>query len=638
MNGNPVSELLAGPYPERPDRATGTWTRALHALRDRWRRRHARGSTQETATHALGLDTLRARLAIDPTDPLLCDVALDHAASACAVALGIDPYPGQLACARALLRGDMAEMATGEGKTLAVALAAACGALAGRPVHVVTANDYLAMRDCQAMAPLYTALGLSCDHVTGASEPARRRTAYDADITYAAARELVFDGLRDRILAPREHSALGARLSRLGETAQRRRTLLRGLWMAIVDEADSVLLDEAVMPFVMSAPDPTAEPVSALALALEQARALVAGRDFRLDVAHRRAWLTPIGRATLGIDAAATSGFRTPVHQVEHVETALAADALYQRDRDYLVRDGAVVIIDETTGRASPGRVWARHLHALICLKEGCTPPAPVKTLAQTTFQAFFSRYLHLCGTSGTLLEARRELGSVYGTPVTRIPRRRPSTLARAMTRLFVDASAHREAVVARILELHTRDRPVLVGMDSVAEADALAARLRSAGIAHQVLHARQDSAESALIARAGEAGAVTVTTRIAGRGTDIRLDEGAARAGGLHVIVCQRNRSRRIDRQLVGRAARQGDPGSCEHLISVARTDAVQGWPAWMPVAARLGSRLRRGRIADWLIRLAQARGEREGRAIRQALLDREIERERELDLGAHP
>jgi preprotein translocase subunit SecA len=635
MSAIQVSSLLLGDHPERLQPPPGGLARLVQ------RSRHGVSSLRRFGRMPMpdpalaSIDQLRASLASNPQGSAQCEAALAHVARACQASLGLSPYASQLEAARALLRGQLVEMATGEGKTLAVGLAAACGALAGRPVHVVTANDYLASRDSASLTPLYESLGLTCGYVVAAADRQARQDAYSRSITYCPARELVFDYLRDGVAAPRSQTPLLARIAQMGARKVVRQSLLRGLWMAIVDEADSVLLDEAMMPLVLSRPGAAAEPQEVLELACDQARSLTRGLHFELDAVHRRATLTETGRLALRGDASACARFRTLRHQAEYVETALSALHLHARDRDYLVRAATVQIIDEATGRAAPGRVWSRELHSFVCIKEGCPPPASLRTVAQITFQRFFPRYLHLCGTSGTLREERRELSTVYGLQVVHVPRRLPLRLQRWPTRLFPDREAQIEAIVQRAVSLCASGRPVLIAMDTVSDADRLSERLLRSGVANQLLHARQDRSESDQIARAGLAGMVTVTTNMAGRGTDIRVDAEVARRGGLHVIACQHNRARRIDRQLCGRTARQGDPGSCERWVSITQGLFEQSWRpllAWPGLARGLA---RCGAFADLLLDIAQWRAERRARAARRALLERERERARTLEIG---
>ncbi len=638
MNALPASTLLLGSYPERdPVARYGPLDRARRSLA--WLRglRSARTDADASA-RSFPLHELRARLSGNLADRAAQDAVLDRVADACRASLGITPYPGQREAARALLDGRLVEMATGEGKTLAVALAAACGALSGRPVHVVTANDYLAERDASTLSPLYHYLGLTCGVVTGASAPALRRKAYDCDITYCPGRELAFDYLRDRLVRPRALSPLIASVDRLARPIADRVTLLRGLWMAIVDEADSVLLDEALMPLILSTPVAAADREVRLAAALDAATALEPEEHFILDTHARSARLTAEGTRQLNARPAASTPFRTARHREEYVRTALAAIYLHERDRHYVVRGGTVQIIDEATGRAAPGRIWANELHAFVCLKEGCPLPPLTRTATQITYQRFFPRYLHLSGTSGTLREERRELESVYGLPVVRIPLRRPSCLRRMPTRLVADAEEQTAVVIARIREMRVRGRPVLVAMDSVIDAERLSVHLRGAGIDHQVLHARQDADEAACIAAAGQPGQVTLTTNMAGRGTDIRLHPHAESSGGLHVIACQHNRSRRIDRQLYGRAARQGDPGSCERVVHRFQPLFLRTWGVGLARALSRLPFMLRGWSADRLLELPQLREEHRARAVRRAMIVRDRMRSLELDIGPEP
>ena len=477
-------------------------------------------------------------------------------------ALSLRLHPVQIFAARAMLEGRLAEMGTGEGKTLAAALAAAIAALARVPVHVVTVNDYLARRDGEALRPLFTRLGLAVGVVTQESDFEARCAAYARDVTYCSSKELVFDYLRDSLARNTEMSELCERL------ATSPRVRLRGLCMAVIDEADSVLLDEARVPFVLSRPHDNAASCAHYDRALALATRLLP-EDFVLHPELRSAELTVSGRTK----AEAIPGdalWNVQRFREEAVVLALSALHLFHRDRDYLVRGGAVQVIDANTGRVAPGRAWSRGLHQLIELKEGLKASRALETAAQITYQRFFSRYVRLCGMSGTLTEGKAELERVYGLTVVRVPLR---TLSRRMvlpTRVFADEAARWRFVVQRVQEFSSAGRPVLVGTDSVADSQALSAKLQAAGLAHAVLNARHDKDEASVITRAGLRGRVTVATNMAGRGTDIELDESVARRGGLHVILCQANASARIDRQFLGRGARRGQPGSCETLYSV--------------------------------------------------------------------
>ena len=567
----PVPGLLWGANPER--RATprhwadrgGTLLRgaadrladAADVLRRRrdaaWLARvRAAQATLAQQDDSAALAAVRTALWREGLAPAALLQALALAANTARRCLGVQPFDTQLIAARAVLDNQLAEMATGEGKTLAVALAAAVGALAGMPVHVVTANDYLVARDAQRLQPLAQALGLTVGCVVQADDPAERQRAYACDITFVTAKELVFDYLRDGLAGARP--------------------LLRGLCLAIVDEADAILIDEARVPLILSQPGDAA---ASQAHTLRFARTLHQGTDFVLDTEHLAAHLTDAGRGRLERAAASLAeachspAWRNRLHREHAVGLALAAEHLYESGRHYLVRDGAVQIVDATTGRVAEGRVWSDGLQQLIEVKEGCTPTAPMQTLAQITYQRFFPRYVRLGGLSGTLREARSELMATYGLSVRCVPLRRPGRRVVLPARLCADQASLWAAAAQGAAAMHRQGRPVLLAADSVAEADALAQQIAALGLPHTLLHARNDHDEAHIVARAGQRGAITVTTNLSGRGTDIELGPGVEALGGLHVISCQLNGARRIDRQLAGRAARQGDAGSVQTLLS---------------------------------------------------------------------
>lgn len=564
---------LLGAYPLRgpspPAAWAGWWSRtaapplvnrvaAIRVQQARW----AALSELEFRAH---LRRLRARLARDGFGGAQRVRALGCVAAAAQRALGRNPYDTQLLCAEALLDDHLAEMATGEGKTLAAALAAAVAALAGVPVHVMTANDYLAARDAAQLGLLYGVLGLRTGVVLGSTAPEARRAAYACDLTYATAREIAFDHLRDRVHLQAQGSELQRCAARLAGDAPPP-LLLRGLCMAIVDEADSLMIDEATMPLVLAETQDDPGHRAACFQALMLARRLTPGEDLHLDAEQLAVHWTEAGTERLEPLADSLGGaWLNRRHRQDLVGAALVALHGLVPDRHYLVREGRVELLDAVTGRAAPGRVWARGLQTLVELKEGCPVTPPTRTSAQTSYQRFFLGYLRLSGISGTLAECRAELRAVYGRQIVAVPLRRPGLRQLAPPRLFATGQARAEAIPARVQALVAQGRPVLVGVDTVAEAQALSARLNVAGIDHQVLDARHDADEAAVVAMAGQAGTVTVATRMAGRGTDIELGAGVAERGGLHVLCCQDNASARLDRQCIGRAARQGDPGSAE-------------------------------------------------------------------------
>jgi len=554
--------------------------------------------------------------------------------------LGLAHYDTQLIAGHIMLSNQLAEMATGEGKTLTAALAAATVALAGMPVHVITANDYLVERDAQDVGPVYRALGLSVGKVTQKMDQKQRRAAYACDITYCTAKELVFDYLRDRLVRRNVASDLHERVRRIdGGPTEQSNLLLRGLWMALIDEADSILIDEARTPLVLSQSRVNAQQVNYFRQALQVADGLKNGVEYRLHAAESRAELTPAGRARVDRQGEAMGGlWRDHRHREEVISMALAARHLFLRDQHYIVRGDEIIMIDQNTGRLAPGRVWSRGLHQLIEAKEGCAPTGDQETIAQITYQRFFPRYLRLGGMSGTLHEARDELHTVYGVAIERVPLRKPSRRLYLPQRMFATRAEKWSAVVQRVEQLSGSGRPVLIGTDSVADSDLLSRLLRERNLTHAVLNARDDSEEAKVVARAGQPGQITVTTNMAGRGTDIGLAPVVAANGGLHVICCQHNASARIDRQLQGRCARQGDPGSVETILSLQDRLIARYWPAW--VRAALGWCLRDGRhLPAWLCKLTaslpQITEERRQRLERKLLLEVDDRAEQRLSFA---
>lgn len=525
---------------------------------------------------------------------------LDSFALACAAfesSLGIRPYASQVMAARVMLDDRLVEMATGEGKTVAIALAAAVAALGGTPVHVITANDYLAARDAKAMAPVFAALGLDAAAVTQPLASHQRRQAWACAIAYCTAKELVFDYLRDGMSRPRGLAELQQRAQRLagpgaaGASAlPAAQPLLRGLCMAIVDEADTVLIDEASVPLVLSQPGAGAGEQEFLAQAARCASGMKQGEHFDL-AAGGGVRLADEGRVGLAAwPASPVAAQNDPRHREDAVRLALTAMHLLQRDRDYVVQDGQVTLIDATTGRTAPGRAWSRGLHQLVEMKEGCALTGRNSTVSQITYQRFFPRYLRLCGMSGTIRGSTGELDAVYGLATVAVPTRLPSRRQQEPLQLYPDSAGLWAAVAARVAQVHATGRPVLVGTGSVGESLQLSAVLSAAGLQHALLNARQDSEENAIVAAAGRRGRITVATSMAGRGTDIQLEDSVLALGGLHVILCQHNASRRIDRQFIGRAGRRGEPGSVQVMLALDFPLFVRWLPQWWRAAAGKG------------------------------------------------
>jgi preprotein translocase subunit SecA len=639
--------IAHGAYPERVATSESGWERALRALfgpmaRARQasparRARFLRAVEDHAATLRGRSDArlrarvqdLRHRLAVRGLAAELLPPAFALVREVAGRTLGTPHYDVQLLGGWMMAQGMLAEMETGEGKTLTATLPAATAALAGVPVHVISANDYLVERDAEAMRPVYEALGLSVGSVTEReTAAAARREAYACDVTYGTAKQIAFDYLRDGLARGRHRRRAPVRLGDLDRAEPAAGgLLLRGLCFAIVDEADSVLIDEARTPLILSSSVGSADRRKLYRTALRLARQLETGRHYVLDRRARTVDLAEAGRARLEELTKSLPGIWSgPRRREEWVVRALTALHLFVRDRHYLVRDGKVQIIDASTGRLSPDRSWERGLHQLIELKEGCDLTPERETIARISYQQFFRRYLRLGGMTGTAREVAPELRSAYRLDTQAVPTRRPLRRRSLGTRVFPSQGAKWRAVVERVREIHRRGRPVLVGTWSVEASERLSGLLEQAGLPHRVLNARHDAQEAAIVAEAGQAGRITVATNMAGRGTDIRLGTGVAERGGLHVIATQRSDARRIDRQLFGRCGRQGDPGSFEAIYSLEDDPVALYFPAGM--LRLLGGGRREGaplppHLGEWLTSIPQRSEEKSHAQMRRNLID---------------
>jgi preprotein translocase subunit SecA len=514
-------------------------------------------------------------------------------------------------------------MDTGEGKTLTATLAAATAALAGTPVHIVTVNDYLAHRDAEAMRPLYEALGLRVGTIVHGLKPIERRAAYACDITYASNKEVAFDYLRDRIALGLRPSNLGAKLRRItARGAADDKTVMRGLFFAIVDEADSALIDEARTPLIISKQTKPEEERAWAETALGLARQLQLDTDYNILQAERRVELTREGRNRLGDLGEELGGvWRSSIRREEAARQALAALNLFQLGDHYLVQDGKVQIVDEYTGRIMADRTWSEGLHQLIELKEDCEVTPRKVPIARITYQRFFRRYQQLAGMTGTAKEVGGELWSVYRLPVVRIPPNRPPRRRRFPTRVFPTADDKWMAIAVRAAELRATGEPVLIGTRSVAASESLSEFLTDVGVEHEVLNAAQDEQEAEIIAQAGTPGRITVATNMAGRGVDIKVDSEALAKLGLYVFLSERHDARRIDRQLEGRCGRQGEPGAVQAYLSL-EDPLLELLPERVVEAAKWLTPGFRKPFALVLFRWAQKRAEASHSAARRMLL----------------
>ena len=466
--------------------------------------------------------------------------------------LGLRHFDVQIVGGCVLHRGKIAEMRTGEGKTLVATLPAYLNALTGKGVHVVTVNEYLAHRDSQEMGRVFNFLGLSVGLIIHGLDFPERKAAYAADITYGTNNEFGFDYLRDNMVVS------------IDQMVQ------RPLNYAIVDEVDSILVDEARTPLIISGPgEKSTDLYKVLARVVAQ---LVEGEDYTVDEKLKTAAPTEVGiaKAEKMLGVANMYAGEASIDFSHQLMQALKAKAIMHRDRDYVVKDGEVIIVDEFTGRLMFGRRFSEGLHQAIEAKEGVKVERESQTLATITFQNYFRMYDKLSGMTGTAKTEEQEFQKIYGLDVIVIPTNKPNQRIDYPDVIYKTKRAKYKAAANEIEECHKTGRPVLVGTTSIVQSEELSDILKKRGIPHNVLNAKFHEKEAEIIADAGQFGAVTIATNMAGRGTDIVLGEGVPALGGLHIIGTERHESRRIDNQLRGRCARQGDPGSTRFYLSL--------------------------------------------------------------------
>ena len=465
--------------------------------------------------------------------------------------LGMKHYREQLIGGTVLHQGRIAEMKTGEGKTLVATLPVYLNAIAGKGVHVITVNDYLATRDKEWMGQLYEFLGLTTGVIVHGLTNDQRREAYNADITYGTNNEFGFDYLRDNMVIYKE------------ERVQ------RPLHYCIVDEVDSILIDEARTPLIISGAGSKSTDLYKIADFF--VKKLREEEDYTIDEKAHAAMLTDKGVAeaekAFGIENYADANNMELQH---HITQALKANYVMKRDKDYMVKDDEIAIVDEFTGRLMEGRRYSDGLHQAIEAKEGVKVQRESKTLATITFQNYFRMYTKLAGMTGTALTEETEFREIYGLDVVVIPTHRPVQREDHSDLVFKTAKGKYDAIVEEIIETHKTGQPVLVGTTSIEKSEYLSSLLKKKGIPHKVLNARYHEQEAEIVSHAGELGNITIATNMAGRGTDIKLGEGVLEVGGLKIIGTERHESRRIDNQLRGRSGRQGDKGHSRFYISL--------------------------------------------------------------------
>ncbi|MCB1229513.1 MAG: hypothetical protein KDN19_04570 [Verrucomicrobiae bacterium] len=562
--------------------------------------------------------------------------------NAARVRLGLFAHPPQIMAALAMLRGDLVEVATGEGKTLAIALVAVVRAWTERPCHVVTANDYLAERDAKYLGRFFELCGVTVGHVTGKMSPEERRTQYRNAVVYTTAKELAADFLRDD-LTEEAFGHPGRRLIRQiyqARPSRDSRRVLRGLHTVIVDEADNGLIDEAVTPLIISQSKVNQALEEATLQAAELSREFVCDRHYQREETRRTVKLKDEGYRVIDDASEALSGiWRGRTRKVELVLKALEAREFFHRDKQYVVEDKKIVIVDESTGRRMPGRSWRQGLHQAVEAKEGVPITSPAVTIASISFQRFFRQFQAIAGATGTAWEAAGEFWRIYGMRVNRIPLHRPCQRQELPPRVFATAEEKWNAVLGECQKRHEIRQPILVGTRSVADSEELARRLRSVGLPCQILNAVRHRDEAAIIAGAGQKGRITIATNMAGRGTDIRLGEGVTELGGLCVIATDFYDSGRVDRQLYGRSGRQGDPGVAITYASLDDELATKFLHQW--TAKGLRRAMKQGvpgsrNLARFLLRRCQKRSEKEAFRRRENVLKLDEERAKSLGFSA--
>ena len=531
--------------------------------------------------------------------------------------LGLRPFSVQLMGALALHRGYLAEMATGEGKTLTAGLAAILNGWTKQPCHVVTVNDYLVQRDAEWLEPLYHFCGVRVGFVTAASDPAGRARNYGCDVTYVTSKELLADFLRDRLHLGKLQNPARRLIRRLlaPQPAAPDGLVLRGLHTAIVDEADSILIDEAVTPLIISASHKNESLREAIRLAQEMVGVMKPETDYHANLRYKEIELTKAGLQKMVEQAAHLPGlWQGQDRRLELVVQALVAREFFHRDQQYIIEGDKLVIVDEFTGRPMPQRSWRAGMHQAVEAKEGLTISDPTETIARLSFQRFFKCFHKLSGMTGTAREAAGELWQVYGLPTVAIPSNKPCLRRLWPDRFFPDESSKWRAIVAEIEKQHGTGRPLLVGTRSVQASEQLWQRLAERGLEAKILNATRLKEEAEIISLAGEKSRIIIATNMAGRGTDIKLGRGVMQLGGLHVIATEWHESSRVDRQLFGRSGRQGDPGSAQAFISLEdelfqkflpaaiRKAVLESWRHNLPA---------REKIARAAFRLAQRRAQ---------------------------
>jgi preprotein translocase subunit SecA len=627
-------------YPSRLQR----WRRLLAQV-EHWDQTYSELPDDEITRQSR---SLRYRALSDEPLEQLLTTAYGLVRQAAGRVLGMKHYPVQILGGISLHYGSVAVMQTGEGKTLTATLPLYLAALGRRGSHLITANDYLAQRDSEQMRPLFGLLGMTVGVVTSESSAAARQAAYACDVTYSTAKEVGFDFLRDRLAiresvrGPGNASITGPSITGPSPQSTGAGQVQRELHFALIDEADSILIDEARTPLIVSAPIPDSENPQAelYRWAAKHVRSFAFPDDAELQVQKRRVVLTASGRQKTR--RLPREGMLLKVPLIEcyrFLEQAIAVEQFYQDGRQYLIQNGEVQIVDEFTGRVTEGRKWRSGLHQAIEARHGLKVTCETGEAARVTIQDLFLRYERLAGMTGTVANSGQELHTIYRLHALEIPTNRPPQRQRLPDRVLQNSDLKWRAIADEVAEVHQSGRPVLVGTRSVEFSQILSKHLSGRGILHQVLNATQAAGEAAIVAQAGQVSTVTVATNMAGRGTDIQLSEQARTLGGLHVICSELHESARIDRQLIGRCGRQGDPGSYRHYHCWEDEILMAGFGERAAEWRTIGRKGQTPRVSERVFRQAQKRVERRHFKLRCQLLYQEGYRQQlQREMGQDP
>ena len=488
--------------------------------------------------------------------------------------LGLRPYPVQYSAALILVNGKLAEMATGEGKTLSTGLAAVLLGWSGKPLHLITANDYLAQRDMEEMNPLYQMCKINAGYVVQEMQDDERRFNYSKDLTCTTSKEILADFLRDRLKYDSINDAsrlLARHMLEPSKSQKLQEKVMRGIHTALVDEADSVLIDEAATPLIISQKYKNEAYNECCKIAHDISLILKPDIHYTVNFKFREIKFTNQGHDAIEANSEKLPRmWRNFDRSIELVKQSLVAKELFKLDRDYIIDEGKIVIIDPMTGRQKRDSSWRGGVHQAVETKEGLEISDPAQTLASLSFQNFFRLFKRLGATTGTAGSASSEFWHIYRLPMVGVPTHRKRIRKHLPSRYFATANDKWMAMVKVIKKLHEKGRPVLIGTGTVRASEDLATHLKFEGVPFNLLNAKEHEMEAEIVKNAGQPGSVTIATNMAGRGTDIKLGKGVREMGGLHVMAAERMESSRVDRQLYGRAGRQGDPGSAQAFVSI--------------------------------------------------------------------